>query len=86
MVVAYGFAGRDYSFYPSATLVPLLLLSLTPFSSSVFLLSVQGKIGRMVEMLRVHDRELATHMDALGLDARYYSLRWITTLLSRYSP
>lgn len=57
---------------------PLLLLR--------FLLSVQGKIGRMVEMLRVHDRELATHMDALGLDARYYSLRWITTLLSRYSP
>jgi hypothetical protein len=38
----------------------------------------------MVELLRVHDRELWQHTQQLGLDARYYSLRWITTLLSRY--
>lgn len=49
----------------------------------VCLCVTQGKIGRLVSLVRRHDPELHQHMEEQKLDARYYSLRWITTLLSR---
>jgi hypothetical protein len=44
---------------------------------------VQGKINRLCQLLHRHDPGLSAYFDAMNLDARYYSLRWITTLLSR---
>lgn len=38
---------------------------------------------QLVDLVHRHDPDLFTYLEAQKLDARYYSLRWITTLLSR---
>lgn len=42
-----------------------------------------GKIGRLNDLLKLHDPELWSHLNAHQLNPSFYSLRWITTLLTR---
>lgn len=44
---------------------------------------IHARIRALHDLLRAHDPELARHLEMLGLDPTFYSLRWITTLLSR---
>ncbi len=44
---------------------------------------IEANIQQLATLLARHDPALAKHFQALGLDAHYYSLRWITTLFCR---
>eukprot|EP00550_Attheya_septentrionalis_P004265 CAMPEP_0198297840 /NCGR_PEP_ID=MMETSP1449-20131203/38550_1 /TAXON_ID=420275 /ORGANISM="Attheya septentrionalis, Strain CCMP2084" /LENGTH=460 /DNA_ID=CAMNT_0043998925 /DNA_START=37 /DNA_END=1416 /DNA_ORIENTATION=+ len=44
---------------------------------------IQGRIANMMDLLALHDPEVKCHLDDCGIDATYYGIRWLTTLLSR---
>mmetsp|Transcript_1287 Transcript_1287/g.2076 ORF Transcript_1287/g.2076 Transcript_1287/m.2076 type:complete len:1010 (-) Transcript_1287:196-3225(-) len=44
---------------------------------------IQGRISNMMTLLSLHDPEVRCHLDDCGIDASFYSIRWLTTLLSR---
>ncbi|CAM9861736.1 unnamed protein product [Discosporangium mesarthrocarpum] len=44
---------------------------------------LHGRVENFSRTLRRHDPELASHLEGLDLDPRYYTLRWFTTLLCR---
>ena len=44
---------------------------------------IEGKIEQLVHLLARHDPQLHAHFGRLNLDARFFALRWITTLFSR---
>lgn len=44
---------------------------------------IEGTIQELVDLLARHDPQLHAHFARLGLDARFFALRWITTLFSR---
>jgi hypothetical protein len=44
---------------------------------------IEGKIHQLEALLARHDPQLSGHFAQLTLNAHYYSLRWITTLLCR---
>jgi Rab-GTPase-TBC domain len=37
----------------------------------------------MTSLLSLHDPEVRCHLDDMGIDASFYAIRWLTTLLSR---
>mmetsp|Transcript_6060 Transcript_6060/g.17686 ORF Transcript_6060/g.17686 Transcript_6060/m.17686 type:complete len:824 (-) Transcript_6060:284-2755(-) len=44
---------------------------------------IQGRMQAVHSLLERHDAQLCAYLDGLNLDPTFYSLRWITTLLSR---
>ena len=44
---------------------------------------IQGRISNMTTLLSLHDPEVRCHLDDMGIDASFYAIRWLTTLLSR---
>jgi len=44
---------------------------------------IQGRISNFVTLLSLHDPEVKCHMDDIGIDATFFCIRWLTTLLSR---
>jgi hypothetical protein len=44
---------------------------------------IQGRISNMETLLTTHDPEVQEHLQELGIDASFYAVRWLTTLLSR---
>ena len=44
---------------------------------------IQGRIANMMQLLSLHDPEVRCHLTDVGIDASFYSIRWLTTLLSR---
>lgn len=44
---------------------------------------IHGRIANMITLLSLHDPEVRCHLDAVGIDPSFYSVRWLTTLLSR---
>jgi hypothetical protein len=44
---------------------------------------IQGRIDNMQKLLATHDPEVQAHLDECGIDASFYAIRWLTTLLSR---
>jgi hypothetical protein len=44
---------------------------------------IQGRISNMNTLLSTHDPEVQEHLQELGIDASFYAVRWLTTLLSR---
>ena len=42
-----------------------------------------GRIENMQNLLQLHDPQVRAHFDELGIDASFYAVRWLTTLLSR---
>lgn len=44
---------------------------------------IQGRILNMMQLLSLHDPEVRCHLDDIGIDPTFYSIRWLTTLLSR---
>jgi len=44
---------------------------------------IQGRMANMISLLSVHDPEVRCHLDDCGIDPSFYSIRWLTTLLSR---
>jgi len=44
---------------------------------------IQGRISNFVTLLSLHDPEVRCHLDDIGIDASFYAIRWLTTLLSR---
>jgi len=44
---------------------------------------IQGRISNMIALLSLHDPEVRCHLDDCGIDPSFYSIRWLTTLLSR---
>lgn len=44
---------------------------------------ITGRINAMYQLLRLHDPEVAEHLDELGIEVSFYAIRWWTTLLSR---
>lgn len=44
---------------------------------------IQGRISNLVSLLALHDPEVSAHLDDCGIDASFYAIRWLTTLLSR---
>ena len=44
---------------------------------------IQGRISNMTSLLSLHDPEVRCHLVDLGIDASFYAIRWLTTLLSR---
>mmetsp|Transcript_45365 Transcript_45365/g.67360 ORF Transcript_45365/g.67360 Transcript_45365/m.67360 type:complete len:782 (-) Transcript_45365:45-2390(-) len=44
---------------------------------------LQGRIENMSTLLSLHDPEVRCHLDDMGIDASFYAIRWLTTLLSR---
>jgi hypothetical protein len=44
---------------------------------------IQGRIINMMQLLSLHDPEVRCHLDDIGIDPTFYSIRWLTTLLSR---
>jgi hypothetical protein len=48
---------------------------------------IQGRMANMIALLSLHDPEVRCHLDDCGIDPGFYSIRWLTTLLSReFSP
>jgi len=43
----------------------------------------KGRISNMMQLLSLHDPEVRCHLDDIGIDPGFYSIRWLTTLLSR---
>lgn len=46
---------------------------------------IKARMKDVSDLLERHDRELHAYMEFNAIDPTFYSLRWITTLLSRYS-
>lgn len=44
---------------------------------------IQGRIAYFKSLLSLHDPEVRCHLDDLGIDASFFAVRWLTTLLSR---
>jgi len=44
---------------------------------------IRGRISNMMALLSLHDPEVRCHLDDCGIDPSFYSIRWLTTLLSR---
>ena len=44
---------------------------------------IQGRMANMLALLSLHDPEVRCHLDDCGIDPAFYSIRWLTTLLSR---
>jgi hypothetical protein len=44
---------------------------------------IQGRMTNMINLLSLHDPEVRCHLDDCGIDPGFYSIRWLTTLLSR---
>ena len=44
---------------------------------------IQGRINNMNALLKLHDPEVAFHLEEVGIHASFYAIRWLTTLLSR---
>ena len=44
---------------------------------------IQGRIANMQNLLSTHDPEVQEHLQECGIDASFYAIRWLTTLLSR---
>lgn len=44
---------------------------------------IQGRISNMNSLLSLHDPEVASHLEEVGIHASFYAIRWLTTLLSR---
>ena len=44
---------------------------------------IHGRISNMITFLSLHDPEVRCHLDSVGIDPSFYSVRWLTTLLSR---
>ena len=44
---------------------------------------IQGRISNFMTLLSLHDPEVKCHLVDCGIDATFYSIRWLTTLLSR---
>jgi len=44
---------------------------------------IHGRISNMITLLSLHDPEVRCHLDGVGIDPSFYSVRWLTTLLSR---
>mmetsp|Transcript_9924 Transcript_9924/g.15330 ORF Transcript_9924/g.15330 Transcript_9924/m.15330 type:complete len:796 (+) Transcript_9924:219-2606(+) len=44
---------------------------------------IHGRISNMINLLSLHDPEVRCHLDGVGIDPSFYSVRWLTTLLSR---
>jgi hypothetical protein len=44
---------------------------------------IQGRIDNMQQLLFTHDPEVQEHLQECGIDASFYAIRWLTTLLSR---
>jgi len=44
---------------------------------------IQGRMSHMIALLSLHDPEVRCHLDDCGIDPAFYSIRWLTTLLSR---
>jgi len=44
---------------------------------------IQGRMSNMIALLSLHDPEVRCHLDDCGIDPGFYSIRWLTTLLSR---
>lgn len=42
-----------------------------------------GRMDNMQNLLHLHDPQMKGHLDDMGIDASYYAVRWLTTLLSR---
>ena len=42
-----------------------------------------GRIENMQNLLQLHDPQVRAHLDEMGIDASFYAVRWLTTLLSR---
>ena len=43
---------------------------------------IHGRISNMITLLSLHDPEVRCHLDSVGIDPSFYSVRWLTTLLS----
>lgn len=44
---------------------------------------IQGRIGNLQNLLKTHDPEVYEHLQEYGIDASFFAIRWLTTLLSR---
>ena len=44
---------------------------------------IRGRISALQDLLERHDPSLKEHFVELGIDASFYAVRWLTTLLSR---
>ncbi|CAB9511406.1 TBC1 domain family member 13 [Seminavis robusta] len=44
---------------------------------------IVGRIGNMQNLLKLHDPQVKGHLDDMAIDASFYAVRWLTTLLSR---
>jgi len=44
---------------------------------------IKGRMDNMIALLSLHDPEIRSHLDDCGIDPAFYSIRWLTTLLSR---
>lgn len=44
---------------------------------------IQGRMQNMISLLSLHDPEVRCHLDDCHIDPGFYSIRWLTTLLSR---
>jgi len=44
---------------------------------------IHGRMANMIALLSLHDPEVRCHLDDCGIDPGFYSIRWLTTLLSR---
>jgi len=44
---------------------------------------IQGRIANLQRLLKTHDPEVFEHLKEVGIDASFFAIRWLTTLLSR---
>ena len=44
---------------------------------------IQGRISNLQNLLKTHDPEVYEHLQEYGIDASFFAIRWLTTLLSR---
>ena len=43
---------------------------------------MHGRISNMISFLSLHDPKVQCHLDSVGINPSFYSVRWLTTLLS----
>ena len=39
---------------------------------------IHGRISDMINLLSLHDLEVRCHLDSVGIDPSFYSVRWLT--------
>jgi hypothetical protein len=44
---------------------------------------IQGRLANLQRLLKTHDPEVHGHLQEIGIDASFFAIRWLTTLLSR---